>query len=69
LKELRTLYRQHPDLWEELRKMDSRVEYKFRPDYSVEQLEARFKREIENEARTISLFEEGAVHELHGENC
>lgn len=59
LKSCKTLYRNHPELWQELRRMDNRVEYKFRPDYSVEQLEARFKREIENEARTINLFEEG----------
>lgn len=59
LKELRVLYQKHPDLWAELRKMDKKSRYQFRPDYSVEQLEARFKREIENEARMISLFEEG----------
>lgn len=59
LKACKTLYLNHPELWQELRRMDNRVEYKFRPDYSVEQLEARFKREIENKARTINLFEEG----------
>ena len=42
LSELRTLRKNYPELWQELLYMDSRVEYKFKPDYSVEQLERRF---------------------------
>lgn len=40
--ELRTLRRHYPELWQELLDMDSRVEFKFKPTYSVEQLERRF---------------------------
>lgn len=42
LSELRMLRKYYPELWQELIDMDSRVEYKFKPDYSVEQLERRF---------------------------
>ena len=42
LGELRMLRKYYPKLWQELIDMNSRVEYKFRPDYSIEQLERRF---------------------------
>lgn len=40
--ELRTLRKHYPELWQELLDMDSRIEFKFKPTYSVEQLERRF---------------------------
>lgn len=45
LSELRTLRKHYPELWQELIDMDSRTAYKFKPDYSVEQLERRFAQE------------------------
>lgn len=45
LSELRTLRKYYPELWQELIDMDSRVEYKFKPNYSVEELERRFASE------------------------
>lgn len=43
--ELRNLYKYYPELWERLKRMDEMRPYKFKPDYSVEQLEERFKKE------------------------
>lgn len=40
--ELRNLRKFHPDLFKKLLDMDTKVTFKFRPDYSVEQLEQRF---------------------------
>lgn len=45
LAELKKLRKHFPDLWEELRDMDSRAWRKFKPDYSVEDLERRFAAE------------------------
>ena len=45
LKELRVLYHEFPDKWEELKEMDKRTYRKFRPDYSVQELEDKFKKE------------------------
>lgn len=42
LKELRVLYDEFPDLWEQLCKWDSMTWRQFRADYSVIQLEKRF---------------------------
>jgi 3'-phosphoadenosine 5'-phosphosulfate sulfotransferase (PAPS reductase)/FAD synthetase len=42
LAELKKLRKHFPDLWEELREMDKRTWRKFKPDYSVEDLERRF---------------------------
>lgn len=39
---LRTLRKHYPELWQELKDMDAKVPYKFKPDYSVEDLEKRF---------------------------
>ena len=47
LNELRILYRDFPELWEQLKKWDSITWRKFRADYSVEQLEQRFDFEDE----------------------
>ena len=49
LKELRVLYHEYPDKWEELKEMDRRTYRKFRHDYSVEELEEKFKGEDKNE--------------------
>ena len=43
LKELRILYKYYPDLWKQLKDMDRRSYNQFRADYSVEQLEEKFK--------------------------
>lgn len=42
ISELRTLYHCYPELWQRLKDMDAMVSYKFKPDYSVAQLERRF---------------------------
>lgn len=49
LKELRILYNYYPELWNELKRMDKKAYNQFRADYSVEQLESKFKKEIEND--------------------
>ena len=51
LREVRSLRKYHPTLFSRLREMDKRVDYKFRPDYSVEDLEIRFQLEEEFEAQ------------------
>lgn len=43
LKELKMLYKNYPALWEQLKDMDKRAYNQFRADYSVEQLEEKFK--------------------------
>lgn len=45
LKELKTLYMYYPELWEQLKEMDSKSYNKFRSDYSIEELEQKFKQE------------------------
>lgn len=47
LKELRVLYHDFPDLWEQLKKWDSMTWRNFREDYSVIELEKRFDFEEE----------------------
>lgn len=47
LKALRVLYKEYPKLWEELKAMDKKANNQFRADYSVEQLEQKFKKELE----------------------
>lgn len=43
--ELRVLYNEFPDLWNELQEMDKKSFRKFRSDYSVEDLTNRFSKE------------------------
>ncbi len=43
LKELRVLYKEFPHLWQKLKEWDSKTYRKFRPDYSVLELEEKFK--------------------------
>ena len=42
IKELRTLRKLFPELWSKLRVMDALTYFKYRDDYSIEQLERRF---------------------------
>lgn len=61
LRELKTLWKHYPDLWAELRKMDERAFNQFRSDYSVADLEQKFKKEEETQARQpaqMCLFKE-----------
>ena len=44
---MRILYNEFPDLWEQLKKWDNQTFRKFRADYSVIELEQRFKLEDE----------------------
>lgn len=46
LKSLRTLYKEFPELWKKLKEWDNRAKRNFKPNYSVEKLEERFKREL-----------------------
>lgn len=45
LKELKILYKYYPNLWKQLKDMDKRSYNQFRADYSIEQLEEKFKKE------------------------
>lgn len=51
LSELRVLYRKYPELWEELKEMDKKVHNNnsFKANYTVAQLEERFKNELEGD--------------------
>lgn len=46
LKELKILYKYYPKLWQELKEMDRKSYNQFRADYSVEQLEEKFRKEL-----------------------
>lgn len=45
IKEYKVLYEYYPELWAELKKMDIKANNRFRQDYSVEELENKFKKE------------------------
>lgn len=53
LEELRKLRKHFPDLWEKLRDMDNRTWRTFKPDWSVDALDARFQLEEEFEAKGL----------------
>lgn len=55
LDNLRTLRKNFPELWEELRQMDKRTWRNFRADYTVEQLEKRFVLEDERTAQGLTI--------------
>lgn len=57
MKSLRTLYHEYPNLWEELKRMDDRAWNQFRRDYSVQDLENRFKQEDYLKKISIPLFD------------
>lgn len=48
--ELRDLYRQYPELWAELREIQAISRVTFKQDYTVFDLEERFKKELTKEA-------------------
>lgn len=43
LKELRVIYKEYPNYWCKLKEMDKKTYRKFRVDYSVQELEEKFK--------------------------
>lgn len=43
LKELKVIYKKYPNLWQKLKEWDSKTYRKFRKDYSVLELEEKFK--------------------------
>ena len=55
LSELYTLYNEFPELWEDIKEMDKLSFRQFRSDYSIDDLEKRFKRIKETEAEQIKL--------------
>lgn len=44
-KELKILYKYYPELWDKLKDMDNRAYNKFKANYSVQELEEKFKKE------------------------
>lgn len=42
---LRNLYFYYPELWQEMKRMDKLANNKFRPDYSIDELEEKFEKE------------------------
>lgn len=56
ISELKALYKWHPRLWNKLKKMDKKSWNKFRLDYTLEQLEERFKKEIWIEEHQLCMF-------------
>lgn len=55
LKDLKGLWKNFPDLWNELNEMDKQTWRTFRADYSVEELTARFELEEQLEAEGKSI--------------
>lgn len=53
--ELRDLYRQYPELWAELREIQAISRVTFKQDYTVFDLEERFKKELEKEVTSIEI--------------
>lgn len=49
IKELKILYNDFPELWKKLKQWDNNTYRRFRSDYSVQELEERFKKENNNE--------------------
>ena len=45
MKELRVIYKEFPEYWEKLKEWDNKTYRKFRADYSIEELEEKFKQE------------------------
>lgn len=57
LKSLRILYHNFPELWFKLKKMDEKALNQFRADYSVQDLENKFKQEDYLKKISIPLFD------------
>lgn len=49
LKELKVLYKEYPNLWNKLKYWQENTYRKFRSRYSIQELEDKFKTEIEKE--------------------
>ncbi|MCM1524815.1 MAG: phosphoadenosine phosphosulfate reductase family protein [Ruminococcus sp.] len=64
LSELRVLYRDFPELWEQLRKWDSQTWRSFKPDYSVDELTMRFEFESERISKNLSVTNRDFYEEL-----
>ena len=45
LGELKIVYKEFPELWQDIRSLDKKSSRRFRSDYSVEQLEKKFDKE------------------------
>ena len=65
LRELRILYTYYPELWEKLRKWDDNTWRNFRADYSVRELEIRFKFERECILKNIKINNRKFFQELN----
>ena len=55
LKDLKGLWKNFPELWYELKEMDNQTWRQFRADYSVEELELRFKFESKREVEGFTI--------------
>ena len=53
IKEYKILYKYYPELWQQLKEMDKKVNNRFRKDYTVEELEEKFNKEETNANRWI----------------
>ena len=49
-KELKILYQYYPELWKQLKEMDEKAYNKFKSNYTVLELEEKFKKEQKNES-------------------
>lgn len=58
LDELRVMYHKMPCIWERLKDMDNRAYNQYRADYSVQDLENKFKQEDSVKQISIPLFDE-----------
>lgn len=56
LAELKVLYRDYPLYWEKLKEWESKAYNNFRADYTLEQLERRFQKEVWLDEHQISFF-------------
>lgn len=54
--ELKILNTDFPNLWQELKEMDKKSFRQFRPDYSVEELEIKFKKELKEDEQINRFF-------------
>lgn len=64
LSDLRVLWRDFPELWEELKDMDRRTYLQFTIGYSVEELDKRFAFEQERQKQGLSITNRGFYKEL-----
>jgi hypothetical protein len=55
LSELKTIYSKYPKLWDDIKQMDKLSHRQFRSDYSLQELEQKFKKEIQAENEQIKF--------------